>query len=317
MSSFVQWWSSADRKTSQKVFVIAIVVEYIVVTGLTIQDLVDESPMTSTNRLHYLFALLFLFMTIAVAYLGINSTMRENVVELVLYLLSLLLVLAYVVYNFVYPTHVFQGDRVALWIRLAIVSLFVAFSLPAAVIVKNTFGYFAMEMVGLDAGLQSAFQSYSVFVAFFKLDCLLGTCCVYVAGMTLLKPDEVLLAACALAVTFCGTFSGLYVAKTGKRQGLWALFFVVAPLEPAYIVYKLIMFFLHESRYRSRVQYVGALFALGVCALLVRIVLVVYAIRVRANGPLAAITLGEKSALLESKRKGQARGINDADIIYA
>lgn len=212
-----------------------------------------------------------------------------------IYLAAILLVLAYVVYNFVYPSHVFAGDRLVLWIRLVVISLFVLVSFPAAYFVQGSFGYVAMERVGLDFSLQAAYKTYSVFAAFFKLDLILGTTCVYLAGMSLLKPNELLLAAGALLVTLIGTGGGLYVAKTGKKQWLWSTFFFITPFEPCYIIYKLVMFFEHERRYRSRVQYVDALVAVGALALLVRILLVIFALRVKSNGPLAAIKLAENA----------------------
>ena len=267
-----------------KAFVWVIVVEAALIVGLTIQDLFANAPMTRANRYHFEFGILFLICALAAAGFALSGAVRENVLELAIFVFSLLLCCVYVAYSYVSPSPADKGGGVtphspAAIVRLVVVALALVVSVPLSYVVQRDFGWRSYKIVGANLELTSAFNAYSLLVGCLKLDALVAFVTLYIAAMTLLHETGLVADSLALILTW----AGLGAAARGARKEntlLIVVFAVIAFVEPAYVAYKLIEYSEHEDEYNTRVRYLHALIAVGVVATLIRIASLLLTLRV-------------------------------------
>ncbi|KNC50253.1 uncharacterized protein AMSG_06409 [Thecamonas trahens ATCC 50062] len=234
-------WSVLSREA--KVFVGLVAVEAVTVAALTVQDLVANAPWTAANRFHYEFGILFLVCTLAAAYFGISGAVRENALELAIFCFALLLADVYVLYAIISPGAEARGGKVsphspAAYIRVVLVSLATIASLPASYVVHQAFGWRAYKTVGASVEMTTLYERYVLLMGSLKLDALVSFITLYIAGMTLLHERGLIADSIALVVTWAGLAAAAYGARHESRKAV-AVFFVIAVLEPAYIVWKL------------------------------------------------------------------------------
>lgn len=139
--------------------------------------------------------------------------------------------------------------------------------------VSTDFGYRAWHDPRIAARMEAldAKFLYQFFVTLFRLDLLLGLVLVSAASLFLFQFQRtVVINVAALVVTISGSFCG-YLAVRSESSVLLRIFWATTPLEPAYIIYKIVDFRLRHQPFQT---WIPTLEVLGCVALMLRFALI-------------------------------------------
>lgn len=223
-----------------------------------------------------------LLVTLAVWYFLVHGTLFERRLEVMIFVAASLCMMLFVIYQFVNPGADTSGlPRDARLARLTLVCASQPLNVVGGVIIVRNMDWLAFHLVGADEHLQRAYYVLTHFLGLVKLDLIVAIALLVLAAFSgLLSHVELGLCIAGVVLTLAWAFLAATMAKEERRR-LAVPFFLVAVLEPAFIVYKFYDVATEWDSYQSLIS--GPLIVVGVLALLVRIAVVVYAAYVLKN----------------------------------
>jgi len=176
--------------------------------------------------------------TAALLYFSLDAILLENIFQFAAAQIMHMLIVAYVAWHYAVTGLGRLYDRISLYVMIGVC----AFQLAYLVLwypVAQAFGWRLYKKLGSSAAIRPLYKTATIFFTLLKLDFALGLILLLLAAFYLLH-DAVQIALNALAMffTLCWLLVGFqFVQRESPR--LAPIFFLFAPLEPIYLIYKL------------------------------------------------------------------------------
>ena len=246
------------------------------------------------DNVHPAYAISLLLTSIAMWYFVANGIFFEQKWRIIFFVVASVLVFGYALYSYVRDKEIQQDERLA---RLVIASVCLPINAIWSFFIVGDMDWLAFHVAGSDEQRMDAYHWINRFRSFLDLDLMLAITLVVMASFshTLSEPQ--------LGVAISGLVLSLLwivVGTAGARREstlFMTLFYLLSTLEPAFIFFKFAEISDDWDRY-SKKDTTNPVLLLGSAALVLRIVVVGFAIKVHRN-----FNLGLKEALLHS---GQA-----------
>lgn len=263
-----------------KIFLAWITTEGLVLLAVEIaiiDDIKSSSNQSSRKRdARVVYAVLLIISVLFFIAFAWDAVWNENSIQLVTFFFFSLLMTAYAFVQLV-------GDFSS---ALLITQFLVLFLGEIGIFilgykVYSEFGWKVYKKVGADPRMRNLFLDFLILMTLIKLDFALAIILIAQNTAIALKPNdpEFALNICAVLVVVALSCSIVLGARTESNPAMY-LFFALSPLEPAYILFKIVRF-LTVPRFSQlpRVQLISS----GIVAIILRIILVVFAIKLMLN----------------------------------
>eukprot|EP01122_Echinamoeba_exundans_P015601 TRINITY_DN7482_c0_g1_i1.p1 TRINITY_DN7482_c0_g1~~TRINITY_DN7482_c0_g1_i1.p1 ORF type:complete len:312 (+),score=36.43 TRINITY_DN7482_c0_g1_i1:120-1055(+) len=220
----------------KKIFLALVFVEAVVLVSLGIarMSLVGSHQFEEVFR----YGVLFIVSSLFVAYFAVDGVINENKFTLFAYIFSCLVMLLYVVYQFIL-TPVTERDTL-LWARLIATAVMAPLTSILAILLFRKFGWRIYKKIGADGQLVSMYQTYQIYVTFLRLDLQLMVMLILLVGLFWLKSNFAQTAwfyldLASLLVNTVLTVVGLIAVRAENKPAMIS-FLVLIWLVPAYLV---------------------------------------------------------------------------------
>eukprot|EP00049_Salpingoeca_infusionum_P019122 m.360331 g.360331 ORF g.360331 m.360331 type:complete len:320 (+) comp18986_c0_seq1:240-1199(+) len=229
----------------QRWLLIGLVVEILLVVGLTVWAMVDirntinKQPFDQ-HKLHQelVFAGMLIFNAACVLFFVIHGVYFERKWELIFFMLASVLTTAYVIYSFVEKDDdLSQGERIA---RLAVGSVSLPINVIGGIWILNDLGWNAFHVVGARPDLQRIYNNITRLQAWLYLDFELAVSLFILAlAENSLSTTEKVVTSVGLTLSVAWIFLGPSACRRESKP-LLAVFLFLALFEPAFLIYKII-----------------------------------------------------------------------------
>jgi len=266
-------WNFKDLSKIAKIFLALILMESLVLIALTIQRMAQ--PKTDYSEK---FSALMLVNTILLLLFALDGVVNENLFELVAFVLVNVFVTFFIFFQFFYSyfsNHSEDVEMAILWIRFLSVLIFTPINVILSFLVYRAFGWRIYRKIGASVELTDMYRVYQQWTAILKLDLQFGINLVMMAGFFLGHSGmELTVDIIALAITFLWALLGWFTIRSESR--LVYVFFAFAPLEPGYLLWKLVVY-LHNGQLDSHEIWTIPFYIMGILAVICRTMLVTWA----------------------------------------
>lgn len=261
--------------TISKVFFALIVVESLVIIGLTLQRMLQPQHGVLSEK----YAGLLLLNSVLLSLFAIDGVLTENAFELLAFVFVNISVAFFVVYQFWFAPE--NTEKVILWIRFISVIVFTPVNVVMAYLVYSNFGWSVYRKIGASFDLIKTYRNYQQFLATLKLDLQISLNFVLVIWLFLFNLTQDLelgLDIPLLVLTLVWAAVG-WAAIRQENKAVTAIWLPFGILQPAYIVYKFVRFVLDGTTN----FYEPLIYGIGGLSILCRIGLITIAIICRKN----------------------------------
>jgi len=272
-SSFIKKWE--ELSTISKVFILVIFIEACIIIGLTIQRMIE--PMHGMTSEYY--SILMLFNSLVLFLFALDGVINENAFEMVAFAGVTVSVTGIITYQFFWLRE--GTEIIVLWVRFISVCVFTPVNIILSIFVYRNFGWFVYRKIGASIMMIDMYRVYQQTITLLKLDLQFGINLVMVAWFFLsleLENYELYMNIVVIILTFVWAGLGWVSVRLEKKIGI-AIFFGFAPIQPAYIIYKLIKM---RDDVPSKV-YRPLVYAMGSASIISRILCVIWVIRCLRN----------------------------------
>jgi len=270
------WFSKKWEQLSiiSRVFVFIILAEACIIIGLTIQRMLH--PVHGMTSEYY--SILMLFNSVVLFLFALDGVVNENAFELVAFVLVTLSVTGIITYQFFWFREGTETD--VLLVRFISVCVFTPVNIVLSIFVYRNFGWFVYRKIGASIHMIDMYRVYQQTISLLKVDLQFGVNLVMVAWFFLtteLENYELYMNIVVIVLTFVWAGLGWASVRMEKKVGI-GIFFAFAPIQPAYIIYKLIK--LHSS---PKDVYAPLIYSMGSASIISRIMSVIWVIRCTVN----------------------------------
>eukprot|EP01091_Cochliopodium_minus_P020361 TRINITY_DN8872_c0_g1_i1.p1 TRINITY_DN8872_c0_g1~~TRINITY_DN8872_c0_g1_i1.p1 ORF type:complete len:317 (+),score=48.74 TRINITY_DN8872_c0_g1_i1:39-989(+) len=263
----------AKLSTTKKVFIIILIIETLALIAFEIQLYTFEKNINLRGTV-----IIAMILSVGVTMLAIDSVLVENKFEFAVFLVTSTLVMGYSGFQF----YTMGSDRLtAVPLARFIVSIcFGVINYILGYIVYQDFGWRMYRKIGADFNLVSMYKNYQIFVSLLKMDFLFNIVGVCSFGLFLFEDWEWIILIVSLLVTFGWIILG-WLGSRKENKLAFIFFFLFSLVEPVYIISRAAYVIIkHQSNKRETWP---SLIAIVVCSLIVRSLLIIYAIFVRLH----------------------------------
>ena len=283
-----------------RMFLAAMTVETAFMLAVSATLLALHDPVLPTGQIY---ALLGGFCTLAQLYFAYDAVFSENAFQYVSCHLTSLLFTFFVIWQvFRNPTSLGPAWEVA---RYEVMGIKLGFQVAYAVAAKpvwDSFGYFKWKMAGASITIGAMYARYRVFLSLIKYDLFSAMVLFLLVKVYLIEvadPDfyiGIISLAASIAFMVVGWF-----AITHERRPLLFLFYTLATLQPAYIIYKAWSLYEHPDLIPANVT-VPQFIVLASLTMVVRLATLVSAVRCSYD-----FGQGLRELVFEGKRAAKSR----------
>jgi len=236
----MKWfWQNSDLSRTAKVFLVLIVLEAILLVGISVFQMFSRE-----NSLNNQFGGILIFNSILIVFFGIDAVLNENIFLLFCFIGVTLFMCGYVVFQFIdqfynkdsnlTPTHVYL-----MWIRFVSSCLFTPVNVGLAFSVYRSFGWKIFRKIGALPEMIQFYRTYQIAVSLLKFDLQFGVNLVTLAGFFLFSGYELIIDISAFVITIIWAILGWISLRHELRAGMF-VFWLLAFVQPAYIIYNIV-----------------------------------------------------------------------------
>jgi hypothetical protein len=266
-----------DLSLTSKIFVVIIFVESIILIVLTVERILSylNEPLSDEIR-HIKEAILIIINCIFLALYAINGVINESKFELLAF------VIVSIAMSGMVGLQLYIDTNAVSWVRFAIACSCTVVNVGLSILVHNSFGWKVFRKIGASVELINVYTIYQIFSALIKLDLLISVNLVMLAGFFLYVDYELYIDIVALALTFVWALVGLVAGRKEIKKACF-VFLLCAFLQPAYVVFKIIFSVVSSSSNQLNGWIPDLIYIVGALHLLVRGMLIVFAIQLFRN----------------------------------
>lgn len=216
----------------EKLFLLSSLVSFAAVLGLTIQRLTvleQSSP-------NFSFALVLLLNIVFCLYYAFNGVFREREFELYAFIAAAVIVLFYVIIEFIVNSNQRDGYKIA---RLAVICVLAPIDIALCWKSIQEFGWLEFNIVGATESLQIAYRTVCRFSALLNFDIQLqfSLIILVISNFTQLSTLEKVVIGLGIGISVVLFIVGQLAVQT-ESVVMVAIFVILSVCEPGYIVYK-------------------------------------------------------------------------------
>ncbi|EDV24736.1 hypothetical protein TrispH2_006148 [Trichoplax sp. H2] len=257
----------------EKLFLFSSLVSFATVLGLTIQRLTVLQPSSPD----FTFALVLLLNIAFCLYYAFNGVFREREFELYAFIAASVIVLFYVIIEFIIHPKQRSGYKIA---RLVVICVLAPIDIGLCWKSAQEFGWLEFNIVGATEVLQTAYRTVCRLSALLNFDLQLqfSLLILIVSNFTQLSTLEKVVIGLGVAIAVIMFILG-YIAVQIESVIMVIIFIILSVCEPGYIVYKFaktIVFLTYRvvPKEGSALILDISIFVVGTIALIVRLVLI-------------------------------------------
>ena len=263
-----------------KVFLAHVMLVSVIVFAIVIAiiDDISSEPDTPERDSRIVYAILLIVSLIFFVLFAWDAVLFENSIQLVTFLFFAALMAIYAFVQLV--GDVTNGLLIAQFLVLFL-GVCVAYVLGYKV--YSELGWSVYKKVGADPRMRALYRTYLILVTLLKLDFALAIILIAQNTALALETDdpEFALNICAVLLVIAYTIIGVLAVRQESNPAVY-LFFALSPLEPAYIIFKIVRFLTVKGKGYDKLPR-GQLISSGIVAILLRVILVAVAFKCWQN----------------------------------
>lgn len=266
-----------------------------IITVIGITAAVIDQHNSADDNIDLAYAVSLLLTAIAMWYFVANGIFFEQKWRIIFFMVATILVFAYTLYGYLRAKTDFKDEQL---VRLIIASVSLPINLVCSYLLIRDMDWLAWHIAGSSIERMDAFNWLSRFRSFLDLDIMVAITLVVMASFShSLTHSQLAVAICGLVLSIAWIIVGTAGARM-EVHALMYLFYALSTLEPIFIIYKFADFSMNWDDY-SKKDTTSPIFFLGSIAIILRVAVIVLAIRVHRN-----FHLGLKDALLNTHVEG-------------
>ena len=235
---------------------------------IAIIDDISSEPDTPQRDARIVYAILLIVSLVFFVLFAWDAVLFENSIQLVTFLLFSVLMCIYAFVQLV--GDISNGLLIAQFtvLFLGVVTVFfLGFK------VYSEFGWSVYKKVGADPRMRALYRTYLILVTLVKLDFALAIILIAQNTALALETDdpEFALNICAVLLVIAYTIIVVLAVRQESNPAMY-LFFILSPLEPSYIIFKIVRFLTVKNKGYDKLPR-GQLVSSGVVAILLRVIL--------------------------------------------
>lgn len=229
-------------------------VNIFITIGLTAERLV--SARNDPESFDFTYSLLLLISALFCIFYVFNGVLRERQYEIYAFVGAVSLVLTYCIFDYSFNPN---GRTLVKLVRLIIGSILAPVNITLAFIVARQFGWLEFRIVGAAEALQQMYRQLCFFLSLQRFDLQAAASFLILVlknGNIILDLEEkITLGIGVPLLVIC--FAVGFFAVLNEIRSLSFVFVFLSLLEPAYIIYKLVMIYLQNAEVDSCLQSVS------------------------------------------------------------